>query len=382
VLQLHRNIYGQSRVWNKYLVERLRKKVGFTQSKVDECLFYRGKAMYLLYTDDSLLAGPDQKELDRIIEDMKKAGLAITMDGDIQDFLGVNVDRRQDGTIKLSQPHLINQILKDLRLDGENVASKATPAASSCILRTHADSKDFDKSFDYRSVIGKMNYLEKGCRSDIAYTVHQCERFSSLPKVEHGKAIRWIARYLRGTWKKGTIFRPQKDLGLEVYVDADFAGNWDVNDTANRDTARSRHGYFIMYGGCPVVWKSQLQGEICLSTTESEYTGLSYALRQAIPIIKLLKEMKGKGYPVNDSTPNVRCKVFEDNSGALIMATDHKSRPRTRHINVRLHHFRDYVEREEISIHPISTDSQLADFLTKPVNQVTLERLRRQVLGW
>jgi hypothetical protein len=356
--------------------------VGFTQSKVDECIFYRGKAIYLLYTDDSILTGPDPKELDTIVNDMKKAGLAITVEGDIQDFLGVNVERRGDGTIKLSQPHLIEQILKDLRLDGENVTCKQTPAATSRILRTHADSRDFDRSFDYRSVIGKMNYLEKGSRSDIAYAVHQCARFSALPKMEHGKAVRWIARYLRGTRKKGTIFRPRRDLGLEVYVDADFAGNWDAEDTANRDTARSRHGYFIMYGGCPVVWKSQLQGEICLSTTESEYTGLSYALRQAIPIIELLKEMKGRGYPVTNSTPNVRCKVFEDNSGALVMATDHKSRPRTRHINVRLHHFRDYVERGDISIHPIDTDSQLADFLTKPVNQEILGRLRQQVMGW
>jgi hypothetical protein len=363
-------------------VKRLVTKVGFTQSKVDECVFYRGKAMYLLYTDDSILAGPDQRELDMIVQEMKEAGLAITVEGDIQDFLGVNVERRKDGMIKLSQPHLINQILKDLRLDDENVVSKKTPAASSQILRKHADSRDFDKSFDYRSVIGKMNYLEKGSRSDIAYAVHQCARFSAFPKMEHGKAIRWIARYLHGTRDEGTIFKPKRGLGLEVYVDADFAGNWDAEDTASRDTARSRHGYFIMYGGCPVVWKSQLQGEICLSTTESEYTGLSYALRQAIPIIELLKEMKGRGYPVTDSTPTVRCKVFEDNSGALVMATDHKSRPRTRHINVRMHHFRDYVERGEISIHPIGTDSQLADFLTKPVNQQILERLRLEVMGW
>ena len=45
VLKIHRNIYGQKqagRVWNKYLADKLIKEVGFTQSKVDECMFYRG----------------------------------------------------------------------------------------------------------------------------------------------------------------------------------------------------------------------------------------------------------------------------------------------------------------------------------------------------
>ena len=61
---------------------------------------------------------------------------------------------------------------------------------------------------------------------------------------------------------------------LKVYVDADFAGNFDKNESHLRDTARSRHGYVIMYEGVP-TWKSQLQPEIALSSTESEYTGLS-----------------------------------------------------------------------------------------------------------
>ena len=71
VLKLHRNIYGQKqagRVWNKYLVDRLVNKVGFVQSKVDKCVFYKGSTMYVLYTDNSILAGPDAKEINEIIK--------------------------------------------------------------------------------------------------------------------------------------------------------------------------------------------------------------------------------------------------------------------------------------------------------------------------
>lgn len=77
--------------------------------------------------------------------------------------------------------------------------------------------------------------------------------------------------------------------------------------------------------GCPILWKSQLQGEIALSLTEADYTGLSYGLQDAIPVINLLKEWKDKGLPVATTiTTKIVCTVFEDNSGALEMAFVHK----------------------------------------------------------
>jgi hypothetical protein len=385
VLKLHKNVYGQKqagRVWNKYLVDILVNKVGFKQSSVDECVFYRGKVMYVLYTDDSILAGPDLKEIEQAIEDIKKAKLDITIEGDIQDFLGVNIDRKSDGSIHLTQPHLIDQILEDLKM-GENTVEKSTPMSSSRLLSRHTGSEDFDASFNYRSVIGKLNYLEKGSRSDIAYATHQCARFSSCPKKEHGAAVRWLARYLKGTRDKGTILRADKEKGLEVFVDADFAGNWDPDEWNDRDTARSRHGYIIRYAGCPILWKSQLQTEVALSSTESEYTGLSYALRDAIPIMNLFKEMEQAGIPIISSNAKVHCKVFEDNSGALEIARIAKYRPRTKHLNCRLHHFRSYVDDlKEISIHKINTLDQLADILTKPLNEEAIQKFRKWIMGW
>lgn len=269
-------------------------------------------------------------------------------------------------------------------MDGDITKLRTTPImASSKLLSRHTSSDPFDKSFDYRSVIGKLNYLEKATRSDISYAAHQCARFVSDPKVEHGDAVRWLARYLKGTRDKGTIMSPSSDKELEVFVDASFCGDWDPAEAArDRHTARSRHGYIINYAGCPLLWKSQLQTEIALSSTESEYTGLSYALRDAIPIMQLLKEMKKQGFRINAPQARVHCHIFEDISGALQMARIHKYRPRTKHLNVRLHHFRDFVERKEILIHYINTNDQPANFLTKPLNEENLLQHRRAVLGW
>jgi len=71
-----------------------------------------------MYTDDSILAGPDPTEIDKAIQDIKDAKLDITIEGDIQDFLGVNIERRPDGSIHLTQPHLIDQVLEDLKMPG------------------------------------------------------------------------------------------------------------------------------------------------------------------------------------------------------------------------------------------------------------------------
>jgi hypothetical protein len=43
VLKLHKKVYRQkqaSRVWNKYLVDKLVNMLRFKQSKIDECVFY------------------------------------------------------------------------------------------------------------------------------------------------------------------------------------------------------------------------------------------------------------------------------------------------------------------------------------------------------
>jgi hypothetical protein len=41
----------------------------------------------------------------------------------------------------------------------------------------------------------------------------------------------------------------------------------------------------------------------------------------------------------------VHCKVFEDNEGAIEIAKVPKMRPRTKHLNIKYHHFREEVRK-------------------------------------
>jgi len=210
VLQLLRNLYGQKqagRVWYEHLVQGLL-KIGFKCSKVDKCMFYYKKSILLVYVDDSILLDPDEEELKFLINKMSKC-FDIQEDGDLCDYLGIQVKRHMDGSMTLTQPQLIDSILKDMHLDKDNSTGRRLPALSSVLIHKDNNGKDFAGNFHYHSIIGK-HYLEKSTRPDIAYAVHQCARFSSQPKQSHGEAVKYICRYLKATKDKGLIIRTQE----------------------------------------------------------------------------------------------------------------------------------------------------------------------------
>ena len=131
-----------------------------------------------------------------------------------------------------------------------------------------------------------------------------------------------------------------------------------------------------------MLWKSQLQTKIALSSCESECTGLSCSLRDATPIMNVLKEMKERGFPIPTAKAAVHCKVFEDDSGALEIAKVHKFQPRTKHLNAKSHHFRSHVDTDQITMHKASTRDQRADYLTKPATWEILKIHQKEMMGW
>lgn len=387
VLKLTKNLYGQKqagKVWFDHLAKGL-KDIGFKSSAIDECVFTRGSTLFMCYVDDGIFADPNQSNIDKAIEDLKVAGFDIENKGDLQDYLGIHVDYLEDGRIKLSQPHLINQIIKQVGLDGSR-KTKRTPAANH-ILHRSENEEIFDDRFHYRSVVGKLNFLEKCTRPDISYATHQCARFSVDPRRSHGDAVEYLCKYLIGTKDKGLILDPDTNQSLNVFVDADFSGNYQrmtaIDDVS---TAKSRTGYIVQYCNCPIIWLSKLQTLVTLSTTEAEYVALSQSLRDTFPIMNLLNELRDRSFPIiGEGKAKLMCKLFEDNSGAVELANVPKMRPRTKHINLVYHHFRSHVNTRsnpngDVIIQHIETGDQIADIFTKPLAAPLFERHRKRIL--
>ncbi len=57
-------------------------------------------------------------------------------------------------------------------------------------------------------------------------------------------------------------------------------------------------------------------------------------------------------------------------------------RPRTKHLNIKYHHFREEVKNETVSIYHVATGEQMADMLTKPLDETLFERHRKKMMGW
>jgi hypothetical protein len=105
------------------------------------------------------------------------------------------------------------------------------------------------------------------------------------------------------------------------------------------------------------------------------------ALRDITPIMELMNVLQENKFKVICTKPYVYCKVFEDNSGALELVCLPKLRPRTKHINVCYHHFREHVRLGLIKILPVSTQDQIAGALTKPLAQNAFCKHRKYLCG-
>jgi hypothetical protein len=178
-------------------------------------------------------------------------------------------------------------------------------------------------------------------------------------------------------------FKADGELKIDCYVDADFTGLYNVENKQDPVCVKSRTGYCLTLGNCPLIWVSKLQTEVALSTTEAEYIALSQSMRDLIPMRRLVKEA-GEALGFDLSAPALlHSTVFEDNNGAITLALSPKISPRTKHIAIKYHHFRTSIGQSKgIVIQKIDTDLQKADIFTKGLSSDKHQALRKLLMGW
>jgi Reverse transcriptase (RNA-dependent DNA polymerase) len=119
-------------VWNKHLTKGLN-DIGFIQSQTYPCVFWRGTVILVIYTDDTIVTGPQDEEVQRAVIDIGNK-FNITSKPAVDDFLGVkSVRDHKAGTVTMTQPQLIDSILEDLHLD-DKANGKKLPAQPTKLL--------------------------------------------------------------------------------------------------------------------------------------------------------------------------------------------------------------------------------------------------------
>ncbi|GAA5907141.1 uncharacterized protein JCM6883_006156 [Sporobolomyces salmoneus] len=104
VLKLERSLYGlkqAGRVWNHRIHDSLQ-ALGYKRTISDACVYVRnegGTYHYIaLYVDDLLFASPHQHKIERVKDGLKEE-YRIKDLGDAEFILGIQIQRRADGSI-------------------------------------------------------------------------------------------------------------------------------------------------------------------------------------------------------------------------------------------------------------------------------------------
>ncbi|KAE9014446.1 hypothetical protein PR002_g14221 [Phytophthora rubi] len=144
---------------------------------------------------------------------------------------------------------------------------------------------------------------------------------------------------------------------LEAYTDADWG--------SNLDDRRSVSEIMIMIGGAPLAFKSKYRRTVALSSAEAEYMTLSLCTQDVLWTRAMLKDLGHEQVGARQ--------VWEDNQGAIALASNAGYNARTKHVDIRHHFIRKNVARDIVRLR--RTDDQLADLLTKALGAKRLRFL-------
>ncbi len=121
------------------------------------------------------------------------------------------------------------------------------------------------------------------------------------------------------------VINQTRELTIDAYPDADFAGMYGHEKPTDPVCAKSRSGFVIVFAGVPVIWQSKLQTQTALSTMEAKVIALFACMKELIPIVDMVQSL-AVAVRISAGDVNMRVSVREDNSGALVLA-DEKIRP-------------------------------------------------------
>jgi len=148
------------------------------------------------------------------------------------------------------------------------------------------------------------------------------------PQEHHWKAVKRILRYLVGTTTHGLLIRRNSSTNILGFSDAN-CGN-DVDDR------KSTTGYSVYLGFNIITWSSHKQKVVSRSNSEAEYQSIVVVLIEVIWLHSLLHELR-----ISTRQPQ----LFSDNLGVVLLCANPVMHSRTKHFELNLHFFRDYVQK-------------------------------------
>ncbi|KAH9678974.1 retrovirus-related pol polyprotein from transposon RE1 [Citrus sinensis] len=232
-----------------------------------------------------------------------------------------------------------------------------TPVDSSKKFGTESESVPVDRG-SYQRLVERLIYLSH-TRPDIGFVVSSVSQFMNNPREEHMEAVYRILRYLKLTPGKGLMYRKNNKREIDVYADADHAGN--IMDRC------STSGYCSYVWGNLVTWRSKKQSVVSQSSGESEFRSLAMGICEGIWIHRLLRELG-----MIDKQP---IRLFCDNQAEISNAKNPAHHDRMKHVEIDRYFILEKIENNTVHIVYIPTQHQTTDIFNKALPRTRFEEL-------
>lgn len=358
-LLLEKTIYGlvqAARAWWKEFIRVLTKEMNFRQFENDNCLLRKvdenGFIAIGVYVDDNFVIG-DDKAIEAFLIDIKDHFEITTTE--VEDFIGCTIEKG-DGHLELHQPDLIKKMMREFGREIDGMKKYETPAPNGFkVIKTEDDETKLgsDEQTRYRMGVGSLLYLVKHSRPDLSNSTRELSKaMDGANKAQYKMMLRAI-KYVKDTEDLRLRIQPdertEKKWSIKAYSDSDFAG--DV------DGRKSVSGYVIYMDGMPISWRSKGQKSVSLSSTEAEYMAVSEVTMELLFIHGVMKFLG-----MEQKLPMI---VNVDNVGAIYLAQSATTSNRTKHIDVRYHFVREFIEDGIVKIIFVRSEENDADIFTK-----------------
>jgi hypothetical protein len=298
--------------------------------------------------------------------DALTAAWDVTDEGPMEDLLGIEIEYKTDGSIKLHQQAYIEKIVKRFLPDGllSKAQRNALPYSKSFLSNVNdALSRE---SVDYPELvqpmqerIGCLMYATTSTRPDIAYPVHQLCKCMHKPTPELMAEVDHVLTYLSRTASLGLTYT-REHARLQGFADA----SW--------ETRTSTSGWVVSWQSAALTWGSRKQKSIALSTCEAEIIALSEATKDVVYLRKLVKGLDAPELgPTSLST---------DSKSARDVSYNPEHHDKMKHVERRHFFVRDMVESFELEVPYVPTDKNPADFFTKPMSNASSFREFRKLV--
>jgi len=364
---LKKALYGcveSAKLWYEELTNTL-KSYGFVPNPYEPCLLNKGagerQVTIGIYVDDLIMSAKFKEDTNSIIGHLERHyGRMATNGSNTQSYLGIALDLSTKGVISASMNSFTREVVQSWDTNGKS----NTPAGANLFEISESTPVPEDLKRLFHTTVAQLLYLSKRTRPDILVATTFLTTRVSEPTEEDIKKLRRVLKYLNGTQDLKLNFAKGDNLSLVAYIDASYAIHYDC---------KSHTGGLILLGGSTIYTQSSKQSLNAKSSTEAEIIALSDVCGQVTWIRQLLQAQGVELQATN---------VYEDNMSVLTMVRN--GRPTTkhsRHINIRFFHAHDLEAREEIVVKFVPTESQLADFFTKPIQGTRFKTLRDTILG-